>query len=134
MQIRRAEAADEEALARIRRRAILALAVPAMSREQAEGWATRGAADRVARAMREHDVWVAVEGAAIGWVKSGPRPRRGAVCLAVLLPPRGRLGPADIRGNLHTELRLHDCASRVQPERPRLLPSEGLPTMWPGRF
>src|SRR5207244_10418556 len=60
MQIRRAEAADEEALASIRRRAILALAVPAMSREQAERWATRGAADRVARAMREHDVWVAV--------------------------------------------------------------------------
>src|SRR5207245_355838 len=68
-QIRRAEAADEEALASIRRRAILALAVPAMSREQAERWATRGAADRVARAMREHDVWVAVEGAAIGWVE-----------------------------------------------------------------
>jgi putative acetyltransferase len=69
MQIRRAEAADEEALASMRRRAILALAVPGMSREQAEGWATRGAADRVARAMREHDVWVAVEGAAIGWVE-----------------------------------------------------------------
>jgi len=69
MQIRRAEAADEEALANIRRRAILALAVPAMSREQAERWATRGAVDRVARAMREHDVWVGVEGAAIGWVE-----------------------------------------------------------------
>jgi ribosomal protein S18 acetylase RimI-like enzyme len=69
MQIRRAEAADEEALASIRRRAILALAVPAMSREQAERWAMRGAADRVAWAMREHDVWVAVEGAAIGWVE-----------------------------------------------------------------
>src|SRR3989475_10170456 len=69
MQIRRAEAADEEALASIRRRAILALAVPAMSREQAERWATRGAADRVARAMREHDVWEPVEGAAIGWVE-----------------------------------------------------------------
>lgn len=69
MQIRRAEAADEEALASIRRRAILALAVPAMSREQAGRWATRGAADRVVRAMREHDVWVAVEGTAIGWVE-----------------------------------------------------------------
>jgi len=70
MQIRRAEAADEEALASIRRRAILTLAVPAMSREQAQRWATRGAADRVARAMREHDVWVvAVEGAPIGWVE-----------------------------------------------------------------
>src|SRR5215470_17708274 len=61
MQIRRAEAVDEEALASIRRRAILALAVPAMSREQAERW--------VARAMQEHDVWVAVEGDAIGWVE-----------------------------------------------------------------
>src|SRR5262249_51910215 len=69
MQIRRAEPADEEALASIRRRAILALAVPAMSREQAERWAARGAVDRVARAMREHDVWVAVEGAAVGWVE-----------------------------------------------------------------
>src|SRR5262247_2753458 len=69
MQIRRAEAADEDALASIRRRAILALAVPAMSREQAERWAARGAVGRVARAMREHDVWVAVEGTAIGWVE-----------------------------------------------------------------
>jgi GNAT superfamily N-acetyltransferase len=69
MQIRRAEAADEEALASIRRSAILALAVPAMSMEQAEKWATRAAADRIARAMREHDVWVAVEGTAIGWVE-----------------------------------------------------------------
>ena len=69
MQIRRAEAADEEVLASIRRRAILALAVPAMSMEQAEKWATRAAADRMARAIREHDVWVAVEGTAIGWVE-----------------------------------------------------------------
>ena len=69
MQIRRAETADEEALASIRRRAILALAVPAMSMEQAEKWATRAAADRMARAIREHDVWVAVEETAIGWVE-----------------------------------------------------------------
>jgi len=69
MQIRRAEAADEEALASIRRRAILGLAVPAISMEQAEKWATPATADRIARAIREHDVWVAVEGAAIGWVE-----------------------------------------------------------------
>jgi GNAT superfamily N-acetyltransferase len=37
--------------------------------EQAEKWAARAAADRIARAIREHDVWVAVEGAAIGWVE-----------------------------------------------------------------
>src|SRR5262247_1177372 len=69
MQIRRAEATNEETLARIRRSAILSLAVPAMSMEQAEIWATRTAADRIARAIREHEVWVAVEGAAIGWVE-----------------------------------------------------------------
>jgi putative acetyltransferase len=69
MQIRRAEAADEEGLADIRRHAIVELAVPALSMEQAEEWATRAAADRIARAIRDHDVWVAVEGAAIGWVE-----------------------------------------------------------------
>ena len=69
MQIRRAETADEAALARMRRRAILALAVPAMSTEQAETWTTRAAADRIARAIRAHDVWVAVDEAAIGWVE-----------------------------------------------------------------
>jgi putative acetyltransferase len=69
MQIRRGEAGDEEALARIRRCAILALAVPAMSREQAETWAMRPAADRIARAVRDHAVWVAVDGVAIGWVE-----------------------------------------------------------------
>ena len=67
--IRRAEATDEEALARIRQSAILALAVPVMSIEQAETWAMRAAADRIARAIREHDVWVAVERTAIGWVE-----------------------------------------------------------------
>ena len=69
MQIRRAEAADEEALIRIRRCAILTLAVPAMSMEQAETWAARASADRIARAIREHEVWVAVEGAVVGWVE-----------------------------------------------------------------
>ena len=69
MQIRRAEAADEEALAQIRRNAIVALAVPAMSTEQAQKWATRAAADRIARAIRDHDVWIAVDGTALGWVE-----------------------------------------------------------------
>src|SRR5262245_16136042 len=69
MQIRRAEAGDEEALAAIRRSAILALAVPAMSREQAEKWATRAAPDRIVRAIRDHDVWVVVDRAASGWIE-----------------------------------------------------------------
>jgi GNAT superfamily N-acetyltransferase len=45
------------------------LAVPAMSMEHAEEWATRAPADRVLRAIRDHDVWVAVDGAANGWVE-----------------------------------------------------------------
>ena len=70
MQIRCAEAADEAALADIRRSAILGLAVAAMSMEQAETWAARAAPDRIARAIREHDVWVAaLDAAAIGWVE-----------------------------------------------------------------
>ncbi len=69
MQIRYAEATDEEALARIRRNAILALAVPAMSMEQAQQWAAGAAVDRITRAIREHEVWVAVEGTPIGWVE-----------------------------------------------------------------
>src|SRR5215470_20418081 len=92
MQIRRAEPADEEALASIRRRAILALAVPAMSREQAERWAARGAVDRVARAMREHDVWVAVEGTAVGWVEVD----RDRVAALYVSPSRSRRGVGSV--------------------------------------
>jgi GNAT superfamily N-acetyltransferase len=40
-----------------------------MSVEQAEEWATRAPADRVVRAIRDHDVWVAVDGIASGWVE-----------------------------------------------------------------
>ena len=69
MRIRRAKATDEEALASIRRNAILVLAVSAMSMEQAEQWSARAAADRIVRAIRDHTVWVAVEGAVIGWVE-----------------------------------------------------------------
>ena len=69
MQVRRAEAADEEALAEIRRSAILALAVPAMSVEQAARWAARATADRIARAIQDNQVWVAVEAVTIGWVE-----------------------------------------------------------------
>jgi putative acetyltransferase len=88
MQIRRAEAADEEALASIRRSAILTLAVPAMSREQAEKWAARAAADRMARAIRDHDVWVAVDGVAIGWVEVG-RDRIAALYVSPSCARRG---------------------------------------------
>ena len=69
MRIRRAKATDEEALASIRRNAILVLAVSAMSMEQAEQWSARAVADRIVRAIRDHTVWVAVEGAVIGWVE-----------------------------------------------------------------
>jgi putative acetyltransferase len=69
MRIRRANATDEDVLARIRRNAILELAVPAMSMKQAERWSARAAADRIVRAIRDHTVWVAVEGAVLGWVE-----------------------------------------------------------------
>lgn len=69
MRIRRAKTTDEEALATIRRNAILVLAVSAMSMEQAEQWSARAAADRIVRAIRDHIVWVAVEAAVIGWVE-----------------------------------------------------------------
>jgi hypothetical protein len=65
MQIRRGKASDEEALASIRRNAILVLAVSAMSMEQAEQWSARAGADRIVRAIRDHTVWVAVEGTVI---------------------------------------------------------------------
>jgi putative acetyltransferase len=61
MQIRRAEATDEKALATLRRCAILTLAVPVLSREEVEKWAMQVAPDRITRAIREHDVWVAEE-------------------------------------------------------------------------
>jgi putative acetyltransferase len=92
MQIRRAGATDEKALASIRRSAILALAEPAMSREQAEQWATRAAADRIARAMRDHDVWVAVDGVTIGWVEVD----RDRVAALYVSPSRSRRGVGSV--------------------------------------
>src|SRR5262249_23703098 len=118
MQIRRAEAADEEALASIWRRAILALAVPAMSREQAERWAARGAADRVARAMREHEVWVAVEGIAIGWVEVG-RDRIAALYVSPSCARRGvgsallTFAESCIRSSSHTTARLESSQNAL---------------------
>jgi putative acetyltransferase len=88
MQIRRGEAADEEALANIRRCAIRTLAVPTMSKEQAEEWASRAAADRIARAISDHDVWVAVEGIAIGWIEVD----RDRVAALYVLPSWSRRG------------------------------------------
>jgi len=69
IEIRRADASDRAALAAIRRSAILELAVAAMSPSQAEQWANRAAADRVAYAIRHHAVWVAVQDVPIGWVE-----------------------------------------------------------------
>lgn len=70
MKIRRAEATDAAALASIRHDAILALTKPATSSDQAEQWANRIAPDRIARALQEHDVWVACEDVAIGWIET----------------------------------------------------------------
>lgn len=69
MQIRRAEASDEQALFHIRQRAILELAIPVIQVEEAEQWAMSAALDRVARAIAEHEVWIAVEDKIIGWIE-----------------------------------------------------------------
>jgi putative acetyltransferase len=69
MQICCAQAGDQNALAQIRREAILALAGRTLSLEQAAHWANSAAADRCVRAIREHAVWVAIDGAPIGWVE-----------------------------------------------------------------
>jgi GNAT superfamily N-acetyltransferase len=69
IEIRRAGPSDHAALSAIRRSAILELAVAAMSTSQAEQWADRAAADRVAHAIRHHAVWVAVQDVPIGWVE-----------------------------------------------------------------
>lgn len=103
MQIRRAEEADEEALAQIRRNAILALAVPAMSTEQAQKWAARAATDRVARAIRDHDVWIAVDGTALGWVEVD-RARVAALYVSPAYSRRG-VGSALL---IHAEASIRD--------------------------
>ena len=130
-QIRRAEAAGEEVLASIRCRSILTLAVPAMSMEQAEKWATRAAADRIVRAIREHNVWVAVEGTAIGWVEVD----RDRVAALYVSPSCSRrevgsvlLAQAEtsIRRSGYATARLESSQNALG-----LLPSEGLPAMWP---
>ncbi len=69
LKIRRAASIDEEVLTTIRRSAILTLAVPTLSVAQAETWVTQTATDRIVRAIREHEVWVAVEERVIGWVE-----------------------------------------------------------------
>jgi GNAT superfamily N-acetyltransferase len=69
MEIRRAKDTDEEALANIRRSAILALAVPTITADEALAWAMSAAPDRVAKALQKHEVWVAMEGGPIGWIE-----------------------------------------------------------------
>jgi chloramphenicol 3-O phosphotransferase len=118
MQMRRADAADEAVLTRIRREAIRSLAVPALSMEQAEHWATRPAADRVARAIREHEVWMAVDGATLGWVEiDGDR-----VAALYVSPAWGRRGigsallaraEASIRDAGHASARLESSENAL---------------------
>ena len=69
MRIRRAERTDEERLGTIRHDAILTLAVPILSQEEAETWAKQISKDRIGRAVREHEVWVAEDEIVNGWVE-----------------------------------------------------------------
>lgn len=68
MQIRRAKRADEERLGTIRHNTILALAVPILLQAEAETWAKQINEDRIGQAVRAHEVWVAEDEIAIGWV------------------------------------------------------------------
>jgi GNAT superfamily N-acetyltransferase len=69
IEIRLADPSDHVAPSAIRRRAILELAVAAMSPSQAKLWANQAAADRVTRAILHRAVWVAVQSVPIGWVE-----------------------------------------------------------------
>ncbi len=88
LQIRRANPTDAETLAAIRRRAIRALAVPAISPEEAEKWARQIAAGRITRAIQDHEVWVAVETDVIGWVEVD----RNCVAALYVSPAHARTG------------------------------------------
>jgi putative acetyltransferase len=69
-ELRPAEEADIHDLASVRHNAIVKLAVSAMSESRAIGWADSGDERRVARAIDEHEVWVAVDGKrCVGWVE-----------------------------------------------------------------
>ena len=64
---RRSEAAE---LGAIRRQAILVLAKTEMGEERAADWANSASAERVIRAIEDHEVWVADRaGAAVGWLE-----------------------------------------------------------------
>ena len=68
--IRRAQIADVSALTEIRRDAILKLASVAMGDHGANDWADSATADRVPRAITEHEVWLSeLGGAPSGWVE-----------------------------------------------------------------
>jgi putative acetyltransferase len=111
MLIRRAEDADEGALASIRRSAILQLATPALSGDEAEAWARRPAADRIASAIRRHEVWLAEEEEAIGWVEVD-RDRVAALYVSPRFAGRGvgsgllQVAEAAIRGAGHAAAHL----------------------------
>lgn len=71
MLIRPAIPADEDALRRVRREAIMGLVGVPMSMEEAHAWVAAVAPDRFTRAIRAHNVSVAREPEAVVWVVVG---------------------------------------------------------------
>jgi putative acetyltransferase len=70
LMLRPAEEADRDVLEVIRRDAILALAISAMSDRRAQDWADSADEQRVLRAIHEHEVWVAQKAnCTVGWVE-----------------------------------------------------------------
>ena len=67
--IRSARAADAERLLDIRRRAILELAVPALSSAQAQAWAAGRDLTWMTALISTHPLWIAdLDGAIVGWI------------------------------------------------------------------
>ena len=67
---RLARRSDAKQLGSIRRQAILVLASSEIGEERAANWANSASAERVIRAIEDHEVWVAGQaGVAVGWVE-----------------------------------------------------------------
>ena len=118
MRIRRAEAAEHAALAAIRRSAILALAVPKLSPEQAVQWADAMAADRIVRAIRDHEVWVAVAADIVGWVEIA----HDRIAALYVAPPYARRGVgAALMAHAEAAIRRAGCTTARLEASPNVL-------------
>lgn len=103
--LRPARVSDAPDLAAIRRDAILGLATAEMGEQDARDWANSAAADRVLRAIDDHEVWVAEHDAVpVGWIEIHRDRIEGAYVRPDLA--RGGIGSALL---LHAESRIRSA-------------------------